>query len=493
MPTKGEKVDPKTMDRLTEGYTPETVGAYLDRTFGKVESVASILGVSPVERGDHIVIDGRTAREILAEEFARDHERTEDKFQSDFNIFYITQGKKLMHERVAAAMMTGKQVDFYVPDPNTGMIEMEPSKLVGTDFEPNPINLPAQMTRWQKFWSKLGFYRNKVAEQKNCKRRVEAQKRVRFYNMVGRAQMARIASQSAGISAGWKEYYPERKDLDLFNLPPRGYYRLSRQGMAGYVNCLLAVQKDKAGKPLYTNEQLFDMQSPAMRQARADAAEEIYRHSMVGMNGDLSWLCRLQHESGIDLKARIDEQGRNLNFCGRDVTDQKGYREFSMLTDTALELSQEAEKNKRLNEIYGENEDETFRTELSELSDAIGMIRDSLSEQKRILCGEASLSANDATRRMARVVMGQAALFYFAKQQAAGVFAPDFAGEQTADTISSVDRQTLFGDTGEGAIAQQVRVLRDEYLSAPKKFSAQIENGVLNQRIQIKGFGEGSR
>ena len=480
------------MDRLPEQYTAETVGMYLDQVFGKVESVASILGTSWIERGDHIFIGGRSIRELLAEEFAHSHKRTEENFQADFDQFYRAQGKKLTHERVAEAMLTGKQVDFYVPDPNTGRIEKEPSKLVGNGFEPNPIKRPARMTRWQKFWSKLGFFQDKVAEQEDYTRRVGAQKRVQFYNKVGRAQMACIGSQSAEINAGWKEFYPERKDLDMLNLPARGPYRLSHQGMTGYVNCLLAVQKDKQENMLYTNEQLFDMQSPTMRQARADAAEELYRRSMVGMNGDVVWLCRLQHESRINLKARIDEQGRRLNFSGRDVVDQEDYREFSMLADTALELSQQAEQNKKqLNETYGENEYEKFRTELNELPDAIAMIRDSLGEQKRILSGELSLSPSDAGHRMARVMMGQAALSYFAKQLA-GINASDFAGEQAMSESSNTGTHITIGDMGEGLskVVQQVEALRDEYISDPKKISAQIENGVLNQRIRLKGFGK---
>ena len=117
------------------------------------------------------------------------------------------------------------------------------------------------------------------------------------------------------------------------------------------------------------------------------------------------------------------------------------------------------------------------------------MIHDSLGEQKRILSGESSLSPADAGHRMARVVMGQAALSYFANQQA-GITASDFTGEQAMDGINSTGTQIAIGDMGEGLseVLQQVEALRDEYISDPKKFSAQIENGVLNQRIQLKGL-----
>ena len=498
MPKKGKKVDPKTMDRLTEQYTAETVGTYIDQAFGKVERVRNLRGEIFVDRGDHIVIDGRTAREILAEEYAEEYDRTDPGFEEGFDRFYNSKGKKLIHEKVAAAMMTGKRVDFFVPDPHTGRIPKEPTKLVGGEFVANPVRRPAQMTRWQKFWSKLGFYKDKVAEQSSYRRQKEAHKRVRFYNKVSRARLACVASQTDEISAAWKEQYPERKNLDMLNLPDRGPYKLGRSGMACYVNCLLARQKGKDGKPLYSNEQLFDMKNPAMRQARADAAEELYRRSMVGLNGDVDWLCRLQHDSRIELKRRLNEQGRMVNFSQSDVTDQKGYREFSMLSSTAFDLTQQVRgTQERLNELYPKeingDEFQKFQTELGDLPTAIDMIHDSLIAQKRILSGEAPLDLPTAATKMQQIMAGQAVARHFSNQHLKQtVSATDFVANNALLKIYSINGQSFSLREGEKApkIVQQINALAEEYVEDPEKFSAQIESGVLEERVELDKLGE---
>ena len=492
---KGKTLSWKQMEKMLDGYTANTVGKYLDDAFQKLEERSSggtagsrTTLSGGLDRGDHILIDGRTIREIVAEEYAAGNNGSMLGFEGAY------QGDRMaiINGRVAEALLEGRHVDVYIPDPVTGKIKNEPSKLQSTGFELSAIERPAQMNRWQKFWSKFGFYRNKVEEPIIYERRVAAQRRVQFYNKVGRAHMAKGSSMAEEVAAAWKEQYPERKNIDMDKIPTREPYHLIRNGMTVWVNCYLAT-REEGGKLLYTNKQLFDTQDPKMQKARADAAEKIYQH---GLTGDVDWLCELQHDSRIALKARIDEQGRKLDFAKGDVTEQEGYREYGMLVSTAYEVTQEIKKTENsLIGKYGDREYNLFQTELADLPNGIGFLEKSLDAQKRMLYG--GVDTSDAAREMASVVAGKAILQLCAQKQKAKTAPSEFIkGDEWGpinDLATAVQDHGMKKDIPENYLASvnATEKLGTEYLEATEKIREQIENGTLERRIQTSGVEKG--
>jgi len=492
---KGKPVSPEVMEEMQAGYPEDTIAGHLNDAFLKLEerSNAGIAGSGNfisggLDRGDHILIDGRTIKEILAENYAEEHDGVMDRFEAEYERNRINTVNKM----VAEALLSGRHVDVYIPDPDTGKIG-EPSKFQGEGFARSVIEQPAQLTRWQKFWSKFGFYRNKVEELEIYNRRKAAQNRVQFYNKVGRVHMARSSSMAEGVAAAWKEKYPKRKSLKMDKIPERGPYRLGRNAMTVWVNCYLATRKGGDGNLLYSNEKLFAMQDPDMQKARADAAETIYRKSLEGSRGDEGWLHELALQSRDALKARIDEQGRKLDFTEGDVTEQAGYHGFSMLVTTAYELTQEVWKaREELIKKITEEGYNKIQADIGDLPNGLQYLVNSLDAQKRMLYGGVTKDEWNASMEMASVVMGKAFLQLCAEKQKKSADPSEYAKIDECGKILDIKNNMqdygLEKNVEPDGLAQieTVIALGEEYIDDSEKISKQIEDGTLEERIQTK-------
>lgn len=489
-----KKVSPALVDQQTQEYAQETVAAHLDNMFLPCEGPGND---HKVDRGNHVVIDGRTVREILIEEYAKTHDPSDGRFSIDFKNYYFKEGKAALSQRVAAAVMAGRQVDVYVPDPKTGKIKDTPTRMTKSGYEPDPIRRPMQMTRWQRFWSKLGFYKDKVAEQKRQQaeyaKRDAARDRVKLYNRASRINSLTLASQNRGISEAWAEKYPERKGIDTGTMSSHtSEYRLDRQGMALYVNLVLAGKKNDRGERLYSNEQLFDMRDPKMQEARADAAEEIYQHDL---KHDVDWLVTLQHDGNKELAARINEQGKRISFSHPDLTEQRGYREFAQLSNTAFELSQEViATHKELDAKYGKGEHDAISNTMGEIPNVVKMIHSSLEGQCDLMSGLAGTSEKTLRRTIGTVMAGQASLQHFQKlEKDPRVPHIDYAKGDTMDVLANVLTEAQMEEDevdvqNRPPLNQKSVALEQEYRQDPAKVAKQISTGVFARRVQLQSL-----
>ena len=72
------------------------------------------------------------------------------------------------------------------------------------------------------------------------------------------------------------------------------------------------------------------------------------------------------------------------------------------------------------------------------------------------------------------------------------VSATDFVANNALLKIYSINGQSFSLREGEKApkIVQQINALAEEYVEDPEKFSAQIESGVLEERVELDKLGE---
>ena len=488
-------VNPALVEQEMQQYMDNTVTPYLNNMFGLTEGFSCD---HQADRGDHIVINGRTVKEILIEEYSKTHDPSDHSFTRLFKAFYSKEGKALVSQRVAAAVMAGEDVDVYVPDQKTGRIKDTPARMTKSGYEPDPIRRPKQMTRWQKFWSKLGFYKDKVAEQQRqqaeyAKRdaaRDRARDRVKLYNRASRVNSITLGSQNRAIGEAWGKKYPNRKDINISTMHSQGKYRLDRQGMAAYVNCVLARKKGEDGKPLYTNEQLFNMSDPKMQEARADAAEEIYQHNL---QNDTDWLLELQHDSKTFLTERINEQGKKLDFSKPDVTEQMGYREYVQLSNTAFEISQEiVVTDEELDAKYGKGEHDDISSKLGELPNLVKMVNLSLESQSEMMNGMTGTHQANVRGSIAVIMTGQATRQHFAKMQKKQVPASEFVKGRTMDVFLTDIRGEAQREDDEldvnnrPPVNEQSVALEKEYLENHASVARQIATGVYANRVQLQ-------
>ena len=545
---KGKKLSAGQVERHMEAYSEAVTARLLDEAFGNWEnSFTGRMKLPDLDRADHIIIGGRTASELLVERFNHDFPtmlQANGEPYSDYlrtnayaNDFYKKNGKRFVNQMVTEAMMRGETVEVFVPDKATGRIKDEPMKLTPGGYEAaGPLAKPAQLTRWQKFWNKLGFYRKEKAAVVNYEKEMAARNKVKFCNKTAVANLCTNYANHHSYHEELAKYHPEMLEDIRQNFPDAGGqyeamgeangFKTTRSSFASTAICVLATKRDKSGKLLYTNEQLFDMSDPNMQKARADAIKEVYDHYKPGglvnlkkiaeRNGKeyeldpkfeaeaakaLDWLVDLQHDAANVLVERINDQAGKLDFSRPDLTEQKGYREFAFLSDTAFDQSQDMVSTKtRMDEKYGEGAYWEATGKVGACSQPYREIGKAMLAQRRLVNG---IPGKDESIIMAELALNfkvQAVQQHIAKtlKENPGMKYCDAATDDvnlrayTGTNAAAYDDELIDAHRRHHAdvprIMEQSLGLATEYIKNPERFSRQIQNGVLVSRIKLQGL-----
>lgn len=166
--------------KIITPYARATVGLELDEIYNPIDARNPYTGF---DRGDMIIIDGKSVRERMHEDYIQNLKRPE----ADFERYYQANIKQAANELVAGALMAGKRVDAYVLDEKGrirfaadrhGNIKDRPVSLRKKGYEPSPLN-KVTLSTWERFAAKFGFYKEKVAKAAEYERAVEEQKKAR--------------------------------------------------------------------------------------------------------------------------------------------------------------------------------------------------------------------------------------------------------------------------------------------------------------------------
>ena len=149
-------------------YARATARRVLDPLFRTAETLDD---EATINRGDLIIIDGKTVREKMYEDFV-----AAGRKPLEFYTFYQANYQKAASEYVAAGLMAGKRVEAFIPDKD-GKIPKEPTQITKTGYEPKALQ-KVVLNAWERFWSKRGFFKEKTAQAAEYQRMVEARERV---------------------------------------------------------------------------------------------------------------------------------------------------------------------------------------------------------------------------------------------------------------------------------------------------------------------------
>ena len=186
-----EKADLVSLDEAAGAITPYarvTADRVIDPLFHGLEDASNHL----MDRGDLIIVDGKTVRERIQEQFQASGR------QGSFDDFYRDNSRRLTNELVSSALMAGKRVEAFVPD-QYGRLPQEPVQITKTGYEPSPLK-KVTLNAWQRHFSKYGFYKEKVAKAAEYKNAMEARERVRAIAAEG-GERYRLSAAEARIGA----------------------------------------------------------------------------------------------------------------------------------------------------------------------------------------------------------------------------------------------------------------------------------------------------
>ena len=148
-------------------YAMATAGRVIGPAFERCERTSG----GRFSRGDLIIVDGKTVREAMRDEFAA------SGAAGSFDDYYRQNVNQKTNELVAAGLMAGKRVETFVPGP-FGEIPKEPTQITKTGYEPTPLR-PVYLNAWERFFSKRGFYKEKTARAEEYARLSEGRNRAR--------------------------------------------------------------------------------------------------------------------------------------------------------------------------------------------------------------------------------------------------------------------------------------------------------------------------
>lgn len=130
------------VENLVTPYASATVRRSLNPLFQQAEEMGH-------SRAGLTLIDGKPASQLIVD--------AKEKGQ-----YARMPEKEIVNQLVAGALMAGKRVETYLPDAN-GKFPQEPTQITKSGYEPTPVK-QVVMSGWQRFCSKLGFYKELTAQ-----------------------------------------------------------------------------------------------------------------------------------------------------------------------------------------------------------------------------------------------------------------------------------------------------------------------------------------
>ena len=550
MPGKGKKLTGQQVDQLQEGYAQNSTAVMLDEAFSKWETDSLDYPIPPMNRGDHILIGGRSATEYLVDRFNDEFPNMKDDKGNTypessrlkmFGEYYRKNGNQMINEMVSGALANGERVEVFVPDKLTGKIQDTPTRLTATGYEPiSPIAKPAQLSRWKRFWGKLGFYKQEREQYRQRMQSYEAQRqswqKVQFCNQAGRA--ARCCTD---ISESYRAELPPEVVEDMkVNFPEANGnppkldecngFKTLRTSFYTIAIGLLAAKKDpNTGKFLYTNKQLYDMSDPKMQEVRAEAMKEVYAHYKPGgllaveeqkrkgmeakgkqyeidpalktqleaqAQESLNWLVDVQYNSAHALSERISQQAKELDFSRPDLVSQEGYLEFTMLSETAFDQSQDMSRTQQTMDIrHGKGMYWKLTGDIGGWSRVCRQLNQSFDREKHLMNKVPGKDVEGVCDALGHVFEGRAFQQEIGRllKENPGKGFSDLADMTVVQTCNFVRRDAAYDDMEMQYHTKQGKPLHPmmeasinlakEHIDNPEQFSKQILNGTLGARI----------
>ncbi len=338
-----------------------------------------------IDRADHIIINGRTPREIMVEEYNANRGGIKEEYRN-FNAYFIAKGHERTAELVGAALTKDERVEVFIPDEH-GCIRTDdqPWRLTTKGFERKNL-APVTLNIWERFWNHFGYYQEKAAQAAQDAQFVAARARVRDYNAVARMQAFSEDSQNFRDQyfGDWlkdpenrRKYHgelPESGQFSEFNT--RGY-SFKRSAWPAFATVQLLMDIDASqllDNPDIPKDTTFrDVLDPdKLRSARQKAGQKVIE--LFGKN-DPEKEAAFFRTADVVLRKQIDRMMQGIDFTDPAVYTSPEMLSLSQMLDVAFDMSQETDHikptyNRQMNEaataLAKDAEPKNYAAELSE-------------------------------------------------------------------------------------------------------------------------------
>lgn len=311
--------DRMDMDTVSKAITPYA-RATADRAISPAFAAQEKATKGFINRGDLIIIDGKTVREKMYEDYT-----ASGQDPMGFDRFYARNVQTAANEYVAAGLMAGKRVEAFVPD-QRGRIPAEPTQITKEGYEPSPLK-PEHFNLWHRFASRLGFYKEKVDRQAEYERMMAARERVKVANTSKQWEMdgGSMPQVKQGFIGGWlADHGGELGFKSPFSVDRTALhsFAVSRMLMEGY--------------------SLEDIADPnALRSEKDAVGRDVCQHLK---DGDMKWAGETLFHGLRMLGEEIDSRTAGLDLADESKMLSPEQRLCAFAAKVGFDICQESER-----------------------------------------------------------------------------------------------------------------------------------------------------
>lgn len=304
---------------ISEAITPYA-RATADRSITPAFALQEKATDGMINRGDLIIIDGKTIREKMYEDYIASGQEP-----VGFDRFYAKNIQTAANEYVAAGLMAGKRVEAFVPDMR-GRIPDEPTQITKAGYEPSPLK-PEKFNAWERFFARRGLYKEKVARQQEYERMMAARERVKVANTANQWEMdgGSVPQVKQGFIGGWlADHGGELGFKSPFSVDRTALhsFAVSRMLMEGY--------------------SLEDIADPnALRSEKDAVGRDVCQHLK---DGDMKWAGETLFHGLRMLGEEIDSRTAGLDLADESQMLSPNQRLVAFAARVGFDICQESER-----------------------------------------------------------------------------------------------------------------------------------------------------
>jgi len=298
--------------------------ATADRQISPLFAQAERMSRGVINRGDLIIVGGKTVREIMQERFRQGVKEGSIGRNVSQTTWYSENLNQMTGEIVSAGIMAGKRVEAFVPDRH-GRIPKEPVGITKTGYEPSPLE-KVTLNAWERHFARHGYYKEKAAKAVDYQQTMEARERVRFVNEA----KTKVLSRGEGLKQMFFEDWVKENGPLPQSVP--GSFSVYRSAFTSMAVCVMLNQ----------GHSLEDIMNPdKLTDVRNAAAGEVIEKMTAG---DKEWEAETLFHGGNTLVRELERVARNV-----DITDEKALysekgRPLFMAAGVMQDVQQEMER-----------------------------------------------------------------------------------------------------------------------------------------------------
>ena len=308
------------LDTVSEAITPYA-RATVDRVISPAFATQERATGGHIHRADYIIIDGKTVREKMYEDYMASGGHSES-----FSSFFEKNAKTATNEYVAAGLMAGKRVEAFIPD-KQGRISAEPTPITKTGYEPSPLK-PVKLNAWERHFAKRGYYKEKLARQQDYEQTMAARQRVKTASLkqewfLGSGTHAHVKEPFFG---GWMR--ENGGDLG-FSSP----FSIDRSALHSFA----------VSRMLMEGYSLEDIHDPDALRTEKDAFGREVCQKLK--DGDMKWAGNTLFHGMRLLREQIDQRTAGLDFASEAQVFSPEQTLTALACGTAFDIYQEISRS----------------------------------------------------------------------------------------------------------------------------------------------------